>query len=121
MAAAVSSMRVNGRKARRTANQARKRDPMSASVPMTAVVTSSRTTVWFTVLNGMPTAKVAFAPVTRPATKRHLSGPDSEGTVNGSPLRTSGSRTDRSGRSGVAVTPVAGRLKSPNWLCSSNA
>ena len=87
MAAAVSSMRVNGRKARRTANQARKSDPMSANVPMTAVVTSSRTTVWFTVLNGMPTANVAFAPVTRPATKRHLSGPDSEGTVNGSPLR----------------------------------
>ena len=42
---------------------------------MTAVVTSSRVTVWLTVLSGMPTANVASAPLTRPATKRHLSGP----------------------------------------------
>ena len=45
---------------------------------MTAVVTSSRATVWLTVLNGMPTANVASSPITRPATKRHFSGPDSE-------------------------------------------
>ena len=88
---------------------------------MTAVVTSSRATVWLTVLSGMPTANVAFASVTRPATKRHLSGPVSEGTVNGSPLVTRGSWTDRSGRSGVAVTPVGRRVTTPNWLCSSKA
>ena len=50
MAAAVSSIRDSGRKARRTAYQASTRDTMSASVPMTPVVTSSRVTVWFTVL-----------------------------------------------------------------------
>ncbi len=94
---------------------------MSAIEPMTAVVKSSRTTVWFTVLSGMPTANVAFAPVTRPATKRHFSGPVSEPTVNGSPPVTRGSLTDRVGRSGMAVTPVGRRVTTPNSLCSSNA
>ena len=78
IAAAVSSIRDNGRKARRTAYQASTSEPMSARVPITPVITSSRVTVWLTLLSGMPTANVALAPVTRPATKRHLSGPDSE-------------------------------------------
>ena len=62
-------------------------------------------TVWFTVLSGMPTANVAFAPVTRPATKRHLSGPDSEGTVNGSPLLTRGSAIEQVGQVGRGGDP----------------
>ena len=89
---------------------------------MTAVVTSSRVTVWLTVLSGMPTANVALAPVTRPATKRHLSGPDSEPhrerLAAGDPRV---GRPTRSGRSGVAVTPVGRRVTTPNWLCSSKA
>ena len=88
---------------------------------MAAVVTSSRVTVWLTVLSGMPTAKVASAPLTRPATNRHLSGPLSEGTVNGSPVTTRGSVVDSSGSSGFTVMPVGRRVASPNWLCSSKA
>ena len=121
MAEAVSSIRDSGRKARRTAYVASTRETMRASVPMTPVVTRSRVTVWLTVLRGMPTAKVAFAPLTRPATKRQRSGPDSEGTVNGSPLVTRGSSTAMSGRSGIAVTPVGRRVTTPSWLCSSKA
>ena len=103
IAAAVSSIRVSGRKARRTANQASTSDADAARASRSArVVTSSRVTVWLTVLSGMPTANVASLPGDPPGDEAPLAArPASERTVNGSPLVTRGI-VRRAGRAGRA-------------------
>jgi hypothetical protein len=113
MAAAVSSMRVSGRKARRTAYRAIASEASRTSVLMSPVVMTSWVTVSLTVSRGTPTAKVESSPTTRPAMKRHCGRPPSDGTVNGSPLVTRGSSTVRTGRTGRAVSPVGSRVIAP--------
>ena len=106
MAAAVSSIWVSGRKARRTANQPSRADPASTSALRAPVVTRRRATVCLTERSGTPTAKVASFLPTVPAMNRQSISPSTDCTVKGLPLRTRGSPRASRGTSGCIRSVV---------------